>query len=99
MRDAILIMQKQRALITCKNNLFKLFNNRFRSKQQFSPCKVQITAKKFKELSTSVCIRVTFDEKQSSFARFNDRRGLAAEVECDSEVSIGNRSVRETIRD
>ena len=89
MRDASLIKQKQRALIRCKNNLFKPFNNRFRSKQQFSPCKVQITAKKFKKLSTSVCVRVTFDEMQSSFARFNDRRGLAIEVECDSAVSEG----------
>ena len=68
-------MQKQRALITCKNNLFKPFNNRFRSKQQFSQCKVQSAAKKFKELSASVCIRITFDEMQSSFARINDRRG------------------------
>ena len=89
MRDAIIIMQKQRALMTCKNNLFKPFNNRFRSKQQFSQCKVQSTAKKFKELSASVCIRITFDEMQSLFARFNDRRGLVVEVECDSAVSEG----------
>ena len=83
-------MQKQRALITCKNNLFKPFNNRFRSKQQFSQCKVQSAAKKFKELSASVCIRITFDEMQSSFVRFtNARRGHAVEVECDSAVSEG----------
>ena len=53
----IIIMQKQRALITCTNNLFKPLNNRFRSKEQFSQCKVQSTAKKFKELPASVCIR------------------------------------------
>ena len=89
MRDAITIMQKQRALITCKNNLFQPFNNRFRPKQQFSQCKVQSTAKKFKKLSASVCVRITFDAMQPSFARFNDRRGLAVEVECDSAVSKG----------
>ena len=87
MRDAIIIMQKQRALIKPFNN--KPFNNRFRSKQQFSQCQVQSTAKKFKELSASVCIRITFDKMQSSFARFNDRRGLGVEVECDSAVSEG----------
>ena len=54
MRAVIKIMQKQRALITCKNYLFQPVNvNRFRSKQQFSQCKVQSTAKK--ELSASVC--------------------------------------------
>ena len=46
---------------------------------------------KFKELSAPVCVRITFDEMESSFARFNDRRGLAVEVECDSAVRIGNR--------
>ena len=106
MRDAIIIVQLS-ALITCKYDLFKPFNNRFRSnnsflsvkfkpfnnrlrsKQQFSQYKVQSTAKKIKELSASVCIRITFDEMQSSFGRFNDRRGLAVEVECDSVVSKG----------
>ena len=107
MRDAIIIMQKQRALITCKNNLFKHlttafdqnnsflsvkfkpFNNRFRLKQQVSQCNVQSTAKRFKELSASVCIRITLDEVQSPFARFNNRWawGHAVEVECDSAVS------------
>ena len=72
MGNAIIIMQKQRALITCKNNLFEPFNNRFRSKH-FSQCKVQSTAEKFKELSASVCIRITFDEMQSLFA---DLQGL-----------------------
>ena len=88
MRDAIIIMQKQRPLITCKYNLFKPFNNRFRSKQQFSQCKVQSTAKKFKELSASVGIRITFDEMQSSFARFNDRQGLAVELRLNVIVQL-----------
>ena len=64
-------------------------NKRLGSKQQFSQCKVQSTATKFKELSALVSIRITFDEMQSSFARFNDRRGLAVEVECDSAVTEG----------
>ena len=36
----------------------------------------------------SVCVRVTFDEMKSSFARFI-RRGLVVEVECDIAVSEG----------
>ena len=40
-RDAIIILQKQHKLITCKYNFFTPFKNRFRLKQQFSQCKVQ----------------------------------------------------------
>ena len=93
MRDTIIIMQKQRSLITCTNHLFKPFNNRFRSKQHFSHSKVQSTAKKFKELSASVCIRISFDEMQSSFAIFNDRRGLAVLFE-DVTVQLVKELVR-----
>ena len=82
MRDVIIIMQKQRALITCKNNLFK---PAFDQNNSFLSVKFKVQRKR----TASVCIRITFDEMESSFARFNDRRGLAVEVECDSAVSEG----------
>ena len=52
-------------IVTCillTSNQRKLHRFLHRGKPQFSQCKVQSTAKKFKELSASVGIRITFDE-------------------------------------
>ena len=70
-------MQKQSARIKCKNNLFKskqprtiktiIYNDIFTSLRHKKNFKVRLNS----STNCSVCVRITLDEMESSFARFN----------------------------
>ena len=78
-------MQKKRVLIACKNNLFKPFKlSSFDQNNSFLSVKFKVQLR-----SSRYCLHQPVSESlmQSSFARFNNRRGLTVEVECDSAVS------------
>ena len=70
-------MQKQSARIKCKNNLFKskqprtiktiIYNDIFTSLSHKKNFKVRLNSSR----NCSVCVRITLDEMESSFARFN----------------------------